>query len=104
MEAEMDKESWRARAEALERTLRAHLALDVVDETIDPKASYAGFRGPEDGGSMDQRCPICLEFVEAGEPRYLFTANGDRIYPFHDHCLDDYLESQVTLHTGMSGK
>jgi len=99
-----DQESWKARAEALKRTLLARLALDVVDETIDSKASVTSFRGPEDGASMEQRCPICLEFVESGEQRYLFFANGDRVFPFHDHCLEDYMESQVTIHSGLSGK
>lgn len=95
---------WEARAEALEKTLLARLALSVVDESIDSKVSLKFFRGPEDGASMDQRCPICLEFVESGEQRYLLFANEDRIFPFHGHCLYGYMESQVTLHSGLSVK
>lgn len=98
------RELWKARALALERTLLARLALTVVDETIDSKVSLKFFRGPEDGASMEQRCPMCLEFVESGEQRYLLFANDDRIFPFHNYCLDDYMESQVTIQSGFSGK
>lgn len=96
----LDAEAWQSRAKALERALLARLALAVVVESIDSSASPVAFRGPEDGPSLDPRCPMCLEFVEAGEPRYIISVNRGRHYPFHDYCLEEYMESQVALHAG----
>jgi len=82
----------------LERTLLALLGLHVVEETVGPGAALKSFSGPAEASREEGRCPICLEFVDAGEESYRLTTMDREHHHFHRACLDDYMESQVRSH------
>ncbi len=82
----------------LERTLLALLALHVIEETVSPGASIKRFDGPYEGNPPNDRCQMCLEFVEEGQGHYILTTMDRNEHALHSVCLETYMETQIQSH------
>jgi len=82
----------------LERTLLALLALHIIEETVSPGASIKRFDGPDETNPPNDRCQICLEFVEEGQGHYVLKTMDMSDHALHSACLEAYMETQIHSH------